>query len=76
MRVITLAPRNLSRPICECGNRFRSSGSKGTLRCKECGSTSLRRWGAEIIHPSGWVEPSADHRRHLAKPVAWMGSID
>ena len=76
MRVITLAPRNLSRPKCECGKRFRSSGNKGALRCKKCGSTCLRRWGAEIIHPSGWVEPSADHRRHLAKPVAWMGSID
>ena len=76
MRTITLVPRNLNRPLCKCGVRYRSSGRNGTLRCKECGSTSLRRWSAEIIGPSGWVEPSADQRRHLAKPVEWMGSID
>ena len=76
MRTIALAPRNLSRPICECGGRFRSSGRYGRLRCKGCNSTSVRRWGAQIIQPTGWVEPSADQRRHLAKPVEWMGSID
>ena len=76
MRTIALSPRNLSRPLCGCGGRFRSTGRNNTLRCKECGSTSIRRWGAQIIHPSGWVEPSADQRRHLAKPVEWMGSID
>ena len=76
MRTITLVPRNLSRPLCKCGVRFRSSGRNSTLRCKECGSTSPRRWSAQTIGPSGWVEPSADQRRHLAKPVAWMGSID
>ena len=67
--------RNKSRPICDCGTRYKSQGRNQPLRCPSCGSNHPDEWVYELIN-SDWKEPPASHRRHLAKPLTRRGKSE
>jgi tRNA(Ile2) C34 agmatinyltransferase TiaS len=67
--------RNKSRPICDCGTRYKSQGQNQSLRCPNCGSKHPDEWVYELIN-SDWKEPPASHRRHLSKPLTRRGKSE
>ena len=74
MQVISFAPRRKQRPLCEdCSQRLKSMGAKQGLRCPSCRRRFEDDWVEITPSPpfNGWVEPSVDARRHLARPLAW-----
>ncbi len=70
IKVLTSQER--SRPVCECGTRMKSMGKGQGLRCPSCKKTSADSWTiTERIPPvSGWAQPPADKRRHLAQDLS------
>ena len=62
--------RELSRPVCGCGGRFRRKGRGQPLSCRLCGSSQRSHWVGHIGEASDWVEPPPSQRRHLARPLA------
>ena len=67
--------RNKHRPICQCGNRYKSQGQNQPLRCPSCGSQHENIWLTEMISTE-WKEPPPSFRRHLAKPLSRMGKSE
>ena len=65
--------RNLKRPACQCGSRYKSKGKNQGLKCPSCGSIEDDIWDFET-QISDWVEPFASNRRHLSKPLSRMGN--
>ncbi len=59
------------RPLCECGIRMKSMGQGQGVRCPKCKSKSDITWLEDVRTPSitGWAQPPADKRRHLAKTL-------
>ncbi|MBO57992.1 MAG: hypothetical protein CMA77_03235 [Euryarchaeota archaeon] len=70
LMVSDAAPRQLVRPLCECGNRFQRQGRDQPLRCSGCSKITNSLWlGARFDDEGVWKEPVPSHRRHLAKPL-------
>ena len=65
--------RNRTRPICNCGSRYKSQGTGQPLKCPKCRSIHQDVWCFEI-ESSDWKEPPPSHRRHLSKPLSRMGN--
>ncbi len=66
---------NQQRPLCEeCGVRMKSMGQGQGCRCPKC---KLRIGDVWLETPrvppfESWVQPPADARRHLARPLEWL----
>ena len=62
---------NKTRPLCKCGTRMKSMGAGQGVRCPKCKVRSEDSWDINKRIPpfAGWVQPPADKRRHLAKPL-------
>ncbi|MBL6742866.1 MAG: DUF1743 domain-containing protein [Candidatus Poseidonia sp.] len=76
MKVTSYGPRQKQRPLCEdCGQRLKSMGTNQGLRCPSCRRRFEDGWIDIVALPpfEGWVEPSTDARRHLARPLDWVG---
>jgi len=74
LRLQSARPRGKSRPPCpQCGRRMKSMGQQQGLRCPACKHRSPKGWVdvASVPPFTGWVEPPANARRHLAKPLEW-----
>ena len=65
--------RNSTRPVCECGSRYKSRGKNQGLKCPSCGSIKDDIWDFEV-RIGDWVEPFTSFRRHLSKPLSRMGN--
>ena len=67
-------PRVAGRPQC-CEKSMRSGGAGQQLRCRECGSKTIREWVStdadvsDIEAVANWSEPSPSNRRHLSRPL-------
>ena len=75
IRLISFLPRQKQRPLCEdCGQRLKSMGTDQGLRCPSCRRRYEDSWIDILPSPpfQGWVEPSIDSRRHLARPLDWV----
>lgn len=62
------------RPLCkECGVRMKSMGRGQGCRCPKCKRRIEDMWSTTPRIPpyDSWVQPPADARRHLARPLEW-----
>ena len=74
LKVEKWVPRAQQRPRCsDCEVRMKSMGAGQGLRCPKCKRRSEDAWVSVETSPphESWVEPPADARRHLARPLAW-----
>jgi tRNA(Ile2)-agmatinylcytidine synthase len=74
IRITSCVARQKQRPSCEnCGQRLKSMGADQGLRCPSCRRRYEDGWVEIVPEPPfrGWVEPSIDARRHLARPLDW-----
>lgn len=74
IRITSCVTRQKQRPCCEdCGLRLKSMGADQGLRCPSCRRRYEDGWVEIVPEPPfrGWVEPSIDARRHLARPLDW-----
>ena len=71
--VVATVP-NQQRPLCkECGVRMKSMGRGQGCRCPKCKRRIEDMWSTTPRIPpyDSWVQPPADARRHLARPLEW-----
>ena len=71
--VVSTVP-NQQRPLCkECGVRMKSMGRGQGCRCPKCKRRIEDMWSTTPRIPpyDSWVQPPADARRHLARPLEW-----
>jgi tRNA(Ile2)-agmatinylcytidine synthase len=61
----------VTNPVCACGRRMKSAGTRQGYRCKQCGSTASApdRVPIERDLDAGWYEVPPCARRHIAKPL-------
>jgi len=74
LRTIKKAPIR-SRPTCPtCQRTLKSMGQNQGVRCPVCKHRQTQEWiEKEHDEPVGfWVQPPADARRHLARPLEWL----
>ena len=74
LRVVSWNPRSKLRPLCSnCTVRMKSMGRNQGVRCPKCKQRLGDNWEDVPSEPpfTGWVEPPASARRHLARPLAW-----
>ena len=74
LKLIEASERNKRRPPCErCGKTVKSQGKNNKLRCPACKNLQENIWIYNPQNPPhrGWVQPPADHRRHLSRPLKW-----
>ena len=72
LRLHAAAPRGRSRPPCPaCGKTMKSMGQQQGLRCPGCKHRAPKAWVDVDATPpyTDWVEPPANARRHLARPL-------
>ncbi|MFH0815217.1 MAG: tRNA(Ile)(2)-agmatinylcytidine synthase [Methanobacteriota archaeon] len=76
IQVLKLAvmKRKTANPRCaKCDKAMKSEGKGMGFRCERCGAKAGKRAGTYEIAPrpltTGWYEPPACARRHLAKPL-------
>ena len=77
MRIQQLVP-NRDRPACPTCDKSMSSMGKGQgLRCKKCGLRMDDCWveTPRLLPLDQWIQPPASSRRHLAKPLDNVPSI-
>ncbi len=71
--VVSTVPHQ-QRPLCkECGVRMKSMGRGQGCRCPKCKRRIEDMWSTTPRIPpyDSWVQPPADARRHLARPLEW-----
>ena len=71
--VVSTVPHQ-QRPLCkECGVRMKSMGRGQGCRCPKCKQRIEDMWSTTPRIPpyDSWVQPPADARRHLARPLEW-----
>ncbi len=71
--VVSTVPE-YQRPLCnDCNVRMKSMGSGQGCRCPKCKQRIDDVWISIPRHPpfESWVQPPADARRHLARPLEW-----
>lgn len=71
--VVSTVPHQ-QRPLCkECGVRMKSMGRGQGCRCPKCKRRIEDMWSTSPRIPpyDSWVQPPADARRHLARPLEW-----
>ncbi len=74
LRILAAVPR-LERPLCEqCSVRMKSMGKNQGCRCPKCKHRTEDAWVSIPRLPpyDSWVQPPADARRHLARPLEWI----
>ena len=72
--VVSAVP-DQQRPLCEeCGVRMKSMGRGQGCRCPKCKRRIEDMWSTTPRIPpyDSWVQPPADSRRHLARPLEWI----
>ncbi len=77
MKIQQLVP-NRDRPACPtCHKSMSSMGKDQGLRCKKCGLRMDDRWveTPRLLPLNQWIQPPASSRRHLAKPLDTVPSI-
>ena len=77
MRIQQLVP-NRDRPACPtCDKSMSSMGKDQGLRCKKCGLRMDDCWveTPRLLPLDQWIQPPASSRRHLAKPLDNVPSI-
>ena len=73
LRLLSATP-TLRRPMCvDCNVRMKSMGAGQGCRCPTCKARITDAWDEHPRLPPypSWVQPPADARRHLAKPLEW-----
>ena len=82
IRVLRLVPHRvkLANPLCACGRKMRSAGTRAGYRCRSCGRHATAAAATYVNVPRGiapgWYEPPPGARRHIAKPLKRMGLGD
>jgi len=77
MKIIELVVDN-QRPACPiCNKSLSSMGTNQGLRCKKCRYKTDDRWEQthRVLPLNQWIQPPASSRRHLAKPLEDIQTI-